>query len=502
MNLEIIIEKLISYAKHHLMMDELNQVYYRNMLLGYFHLNRPSNQNFDHEIKNLEVPDSLIEELEKALLENNYSSLDAKLLPITIIGLLSLNPADTNKEFKRIEEQHSIIKACEFLYNYQVKNYYIQKTSIAKNIKFKKDFGSNYLEITINLSKPEKNNQEIAKLIKTKSSDKYPQCLLCKDNIGFYGNVSHPGRGNLRVIPLKLNNEKWFFQYSPYCYYNQHCILINDIHQNMEITRKTFIRFLDFLKQFPHYFIGSNADLPIVGGSILNHEHYQGGNHILPMMKAKDRFIIGKSNIGTVSYLDWYNSCIKIVSKDSQYIINSMEAIRTHWKKYNNPNLDINAFSENTSHNTITPIMRYHNNQYIAYIILRNNATSNAYPEGIFHAHQEYHNIKKEGIGLIEAMGLFILPPRLKRESEEIVDFIYNKKQISELNKELLPHHHLIEELLKIATPKQSKSAIEKILKDYIADVCKNILINTAVFKDDSKGNIAASDFIKSAIKE
>ena len=287
-------------------------------------------------------------------------------------------------------------------------------------------------------------------------------------------------------------------QYSPYCYYDEHVIIINDEHTPMKISRETFKRHADFVDLIPEYFIGSNADLPIVGGSILSHEHYQGGIHLMPLMYSKDRFEIKTNNPNIkVSYLDWFNSCVCIKSHDKESIIDAMDKLRIKWKDYDDIECDILSHTNNTPHNTITPILRKANDEYIAYAILRNNRCDEKYPDGIFHAHKKYHNIKKEGIGLIEAMGLFILPGRLQRQCKQmeelIVDDNYDLEKFYLENEDMRVHNDMILSLQKLhpANPKEE-------IKNYINNVCKNILENTAVFKNDSKGNEHAYRFLKS----
>lgn len=503
MELNLVVEKLIVYAKHHLFLKELNQVYFRNILHHRFNLKMKSNLDIDEEeISKMETPDLLINELEACLLEQGIESNEVNNISIELMGLLTPSPDEVNEHFNLLMKESSK-KALDYLYQLQIKNDYIKKTAIEKNIYWKKEFDSHFLEITINLSKPEKDNKSIAKLIKIKNQNDYPKCLLCKENLGLHGSINHPARENIRIIPLKLNNESWFMQYSPYAYYNHHCIIINNEHIPMHIEEATFHRFVDFLDMFPSYFIGSNADLPIVGGSILNHEHYQGGGHKMPMMSSNNRFLIYDQNGLSISYLDWYNSVVKIESSKANQVIKVMNKIKLEWSNYNNNKLSICAFENGIRHNTITPIMVKENNKYIAYIILRNNCTSQEFPDGIFHAHQEYHNIKKEGIGLIEAMGLFILPPRLKSECEIIEEVLLNNCSLDEtikLHPEINKYLSMIEFLS--SNKLENRLQVKQVIKDYIADICKNILINTAVFKNNEQGNKAAKEFIFSAIKD
>ena len=484
------------YAYKHLGVDEMDMIYLENLLLNKFNEDFPStNEPSKKLIDSLEVPDYLINELYSLLGDRP----DKERIATEIMGMITPSPSVVYKNFLSLRQNDDKKKALDYLYNLQIKNNYIQKTAIDKNIMWKYQMPDNFIEITINLSKPEKNNKDIAKaLLQSKSDIKYPKCLLCRENLGFKGTATHPARQNIRIIPMKLNNEGFFMQYSPYCYYDEHVIIINDEHTPMKISRETFKRHADFVDLIPEYFIGSNADLPIVGGSILSHEHYQGGIHLMPLMYSKDRFEIKTNNPNIkVSYLDWFNSCVCIKSHDKESIIDAMDKLRIKWKDYDDIECDILSFTNNTPHNTITPILRKVNDEYIAYAILRNNRCDEKYPDGIFHAHKEYHNIKKEGIGLIEAMGLFILPGRLQRQckkmEELIVDDNYDLEKFYLENEDMRVHNDMILSLQKLH-PANSKEEI----KNYINNVCKNILENTAVFKNDSKGNEHAYRFLKS----
>ena len=364
--------------------------------------------------------------------------------------------------------------------------------------------GDNYLEISINLSKPEKKNSDIAKLVASSGvpSNKYPSCLLCKENLGFVGTSSHPARGNIRIIPLNLDGSRWYLQYSPYVYYYQHCIVFDETHQKMTMGLTEFRRLFSFVEQFPCFFIGSNSELPIVGGSILNHEHFQGGKHLLPLMFAKDKFVIDTPKYPNckLSYLNFYNSTFKIESEDKEEAINLLNEIYTSWRVYDDKEVDIMSHEGDTQHSTVTPIVRKEGNKYIAFAILRNNRTSEKYPDGIFHAHKEYHNIKSEGIGLIEAAGLYILPARLKRQSESIAKILSDKTiDVDEFinnNSDFEIHRNFIIRLITQFGRDLSFEKASEIVCLAINETCVNILKNTATFKDDEKGQKHLQKFI------
>ncbi len=312
--------------------------------------------------------------------------------------------------------------ATDLFYELSKNNNYIMTERVKRDLKWKTDTAYGQLDITINLSKPEKDPKDIAKA-KTQKQTGYPKCLLCPENVGFHGNANHPPRANHRVIPIELCGEKWALQYSPYVYYNEHCILLNQSHTPMKINRAAFSKLLHFVEKFPHYFVGSNADLPIVGGSILTHDHFQGGNYEFPMAKCDSRFDItfdGFSNVKAY-VVDWALSTIRLISDSIEDLCDLGDKILTVWRNYSDECCDILAYTD-APHNTITPIARFRNGNYELDLILRNNRTTEEHPLGIFHPHSEYHHIKKENIGLIEAMGLAVLPARLKTELGELTD--------------------------------------------------------------------------------
>ena len=442
----------------------------------------------------------MLDEFRIALSEKGFDNIE--LLLVELMGIISPMPSATYEMVYTLEKEEKG-KGLDYLFNLQIKNNYIQKTAIDRNIYFKKSFGNKFLEITINLSKPEKNNNDIKKLLIKNNDVKYPKCLLCIENLGYKGRVDHPARENIRIVPMKLNGEEWFLQYSPYAYFDHHAIIINKKHDNMVINHATFKKLLEFVNLYPTFFVGSNSDLPIVGGSILNHEHYQGGLHLLPMFYSEDKVVYLQNENIKISSLDWYNSVIKFEGKDIGVILKFANKVFDTWINYDDLSIDILSHSGLERHSTVTPIARKKGDVYELFFILRNNRTNDEHKDGIFHAHKEYHNIKSEGIGLIEAMGLFILPPRLKRQLEYVRNILTGELDVSECYlkyEDMIIHKDMISELIKKHSTNLSTTQANYVIRDTLSEVCKNILINTACFKQDEKGLNALEKFVKKAL--
>lgn len=489
---ELLVKKLIYYAKKHLGLSFLDSIYISNILYRKLKIEPQGVEEDLSYLDNLETPDLLINELKDYILNNNLVKDEETNLFITeIMGDLTPLPSQVVDKFNQYKKE-SIDNACNYLYELQIKNNYIQKTAVDKNIYWKANFPNNYLEITINLSKPEKSVKEIINAKENKDLN-YPKCLLCLENLGYQGRSNHPARENIRIIPLKLNNEDWFMQYSPYVYYDHHCIVIKNNHEEMKINLENIKAQFDFVDQFPNYFIGANADLPIVGGSILSHEHFQGGKHLLPLFFAKTKYEIINNQDLKLSYLDWYNSVLLIRGKDKDKVLNLAALIKEKWDNYSNKEINVIA-KTNVQHNTLNPILRKVNNEYYLYLILRNNRCSDEYEEGIFHVHPKFFHIKKECIGLIEAQGLFILPGRLAEEMKE-VEYLLNNKNIDldtyfKQNIDIQKHKDMIIYL------REKDGASKDLIKEYINDVCKSILECTAVFKNDENGQKNLKEFL------
>ncbi len=492
--IEKTINELVYYAKTHLGLDEEDEIYFKNVLLHLFDKDTPYfGEINEKEIAELKVPDALIQAIvDSEVKEKGISEEEAFLKADFIFGLLSPTPSKVNEKFFSLLKEGDT-KAMDYLYDLSIANGYFQKTKVDQKLEWDASFNDGpSLKITINLSKPEKSNKDIAKLL-TKVSSDYPKCRLCHDNLGFYGDAKKPARSTIRFIPLNLADEKWYFQYSPYGYFKKHGICFIDKHTPMYIEHKTFVRLLDFVDMFPSFFLGSNSDLPIVGGSILDHEHFQGGLPVLPIFKAKNLVeVYHSSKNTTVSILDFYLSVLKIEGEDKEDVIAQADKILDNWLIYDDLENDIIANENGVRHNAITIISHKKEGKYNLYLLLRNNRTNEEYPEGIFHAHPEYFSIKHEGIGLIEAAGLFILPARLKRQIQEA-------KESAKL-----PEN---EYLAKYPDMKDFKDMIVAIkagqtAEDYINNVCRNILKNVAVFKDTNKGKDGFKKFVGKTFKE
>lgn len=466
------IDKLICYAKINLNLDERNEDYIRNSIFSLFNLDSYKNHNsYDILDKN---PDNILAEFVNTAIELKlFDIYDAEYYLDQIMGLLSLLPKDIEDIFYKIYEKSSE-EATEWFYNYCVKNDYVKKSKLDKNPRF----DSNGLVITINKAKPEFRDPKKAQSGNSTKGG-YPKCTICHENEGFSGR----NKRTLRTINLKLNGQDWFWQFSPYGYFYQHGIAVNYEHTPMHVDKATFYRLMDFVDQFPHYFIGSNAALPRIGGSVLAHDHYQGGGEILPMHKASAAYTLynEKYSDAFVEILDWPNTVVRVVSKNKDNIAEISEAIREKWVNYENKNLDIICKDDEGIHSAISPTVVKTLRGYEMSIIFRNNITSEKYPDGIFHAHPEFHIIKKESIGLIEAQGLFILPGRLEAELASIEELIQNNLPLS---KELEQFKLVYDECKALCNNDYSKENVHISMQNELGSICSRILENTAVFKD------------------
>ena len=418
-----------------------------------------------------------------------------ELFDTELMGRLTPRPSQVVRTFwdkYKVSPQ----TATDWFYRFSMDTNYIRRDRIARDAKWKAATPYGELDITINLSKPEKDPRAIA-AAKTASQSGSPRCALCRQNEGYAGRLNHPARQNHRVIPVTINGENWFFQYSPYVYYNEHCIVLNGSHTPMKIDRAAFCKLLDFVRQFPHYFVGSNADLPIVGGSILSHDHFQGGRYTFAMEKAPiEQPVVfpGFEDI-EAGIVKWPLSVIRISGICQERLVDLAVRILTAWRCYTDEGAFIFAETGGELHNTITPIARRREDRYELDLVLRNNITTPEYPLGVFHPHQELHHIKKENIGLIEVMGLAVLPSRLKQEMAALADALVTGRDICQ--DELLAKHADWAEELKTRYTFTAQNA-EEILQQEIGKVFATVLEHAGVFKCTPEGRIAFHKFIKS----
>ena len=417
------------------------------------------------------------------------------LFDTKIMGLITPRPSDVIKKFKSLYEK-SPKDATDFYYKLSQDSNYIRRYRIKNDLKWitKTEYGD--IDITINLSKPEKDPKAIAAALKMKAAS-YPKCLLCKENEGYAGRINHPARQNHRIIPMTLANTPFFMQYSPYVYYNEHCIVFNAEHTPMKIDRDAFEKLLDFIELFPHYFVGSNADLPIVGGSILTHEHFQGGNYEFAMAKAPIETEVKFSGFEDVEagIVKWPMSVIRIASKDKAKLVELADKILTDWRSYTDEKSFIYAETDGEKHNTITPIARMRNGKFEFDLVLRNNITTEECPLGYYHPHHEYHHIKKENIGLIEVMGLAVLPSRLKNEMALIKDAMLSGKDIASIEA-IVSHKDWAEMIMNKYDINEDNC--EEILQQEIGIVFTAILEQCGVYSRDEEGKKGFIKFIES----
>lgn len=416
------------------------------------------------------------------------------LFDTKIMSMLVPRPSEVIRRFRELYQEDPR-KATDYFYKLSRDTDYIRRYRIKKDLKWTTDTEFGELDITINLSKPEKDPKAIAAAKLAKQSG-YPKCLLCRENEGYAGRVNHPARQNHRIIPITINNSDWYFQYSPYVYYNEHCIVFNSQHTPMKIERDTFAKLLDFVRQFPHYFVGSNADLPIVGGSILSHDHFQGGNYEFAMAKApiEASFTIKGYEDVTAGIVKWPMSVIRLQHAEPDRLVDLADHILELWRGYTDKDAFIFAETDGEPHNTITPIARKRGEIFELDLVLRNNITTEEHPLGVYHPHAELHHIKKENIGLIEVMGLAVLPARLKPELELLAEYMVSGKDIRS-NETLEKHADWVEEFLpKYGTITQEN--VMDIIQEEVGIVFMKVLECAGVYKCDEKGRKDFRKFI------
>ncbi|MCM1105114.1 MAG: UDP-glucose--hexose-1-phosphate uridylyltransferase [Clostridium sp.] len=497
MSVETNIRKLVAYGLQTGLIEQEDAVYTTNRLLELLELD--GLDDCDEEITmSVDELETVLNELlddahERGVLKEN-SIVYRDLFDTKLMGTLVPRPSEVIRRFEALKKE-SAKAATDYFYKLSQDSDYIRRYRIQKDRKWIAPTEYGDLDITINLSKPEKDPKAIA-AAKLAKQGGYPKCLLCVENEGYAGRVNHPARQNHRIIPVTINGSRWGFQYSPYVYYNEHCIVFNSQHVPMKIEHATFCKMFDFVKQFPHYIVGSNADLPIVGGSILSHDHFQGGNYDFAMAKApiERSFTVKGFEDVEAGIVKWPMSVIRIKSADSDRLIALADHVLEVWRGYTDESVFIYAETDGEPHNTITPIARCRGGIYELDLVLRNNITTEEHPLGVYHPHAELHHIKKENIGLIEVMGLAILPSRLVSELEQLSDAIVNKKDLR-ANEAIEKHADWVEEFL----PKYDEindTNVMKILQDEIGLVFSKVLEHAGVYKRDAEGQAAFDRFI------
>ena len=494
--INIQIKKLINYALECGLIEADDVIYTTNRILEILCLDEYTEPECEC------VCDSLDETLgaildfatEKGLIDGSITRRD--LFDTKVMSALVPRPGEVINTFYTLYDEISPESATDYYYKLSRDTDYIRRYRIVKDLKWKTATEYGEMDITVNLSKPEKDPKAIA-AAKTMKQSSYPKCLLCIENEGYAGRINHPARQNHRIIPIEINGERWGFQYSPYVYYNEHCIVFNSKHTPMIIDKAAFSKLFDFVKLFPHYFVGSNADLPIVGGSILAHEHFQGGNYEFPMAKAgikKSYKIKGFEDVDA-GIVQWPMSVIRLSGTDTGRLTELGGIILEKWRKYTDEDAFIFAETEGTPHNTITPIARKRGDKYELDLVLRNNITTKEHPDGVYHPHSELHNIKKENIGLIEVMGLAVLPSRLKAELKAVEKAILNGTDLT-ADEQTAKHAQWVASFKDNYTFTEENA--ESIIRDETGKVFAKCLEHAGVYKMNEQGIAAFERFIQS----
>lgn len=493
------IKKLVAYGLQTGLIAEEDKIYTTNKLLELFELDEPGECHEEITVSAAELESILSSMLdyaaEKGILQED-GVVYRDLFDTKIMAVLMPRPSEVIRRFWELYES-SPKAATDYYYKLSQDSDYIRRYRIAKDKKWVTRTAYGDLDITINLSKPEKDPKAIAAAKNAKQAG-YPKCLLCVENEGYAGRVNHPARGNHRIIPVTINDSKWGFQYSPYVYYNEHCIVFNSQHIPMKIERATFCKLFDFVKQFPHYFVGSNADLPIVGGSILSHDHFQGGHYEFAMAKApvEREFTVPGFEDVCAGVVKWPMSVIRLRGKETDRVIALADVILNKWRGYTDEAAFIYAQTGGEPHNTITPIARKRGDRYELDLVLRNNITTEEHPLGVYHPHSKLHHIKKENIGLIEVMGLAVLPARLKTEMADLKKAILEGRDLRK--DEVLEKHADWVEEFSCKYEKIDESNIDKIVEEEIGLVFMQVLEDAGVYKRTEEGQAAFDRFIQS----
>ena len=490
------IKKLVHYGIGAKLIQPEDEIFMINQYLDLFGLDEYDNPDiFGEKMVLADILNELTDiAFEKGIIQSD-DIVTRDLFDTKLMGIMTPRPGTVKKIFDAYYEKDPKY-ATDYFYELSQNSNYIRKDRIQKDMKWTVDSPYGVIDITINLSKPEKDPKAIAAAKNAKQSA-YPKCQLCIENEGYAGRMNHPARQNHRIIPITIHGSRWGFQYSPYVYYNEHCIVFNFQHTPMKIERNTFIKLFDFVKLFPHYFLGSNADLPIVGGSILSHDHFQGGHYTFAMAKAEiEKYVTipGYEDV-EAGIVKWPLSVLRIRHKDEKRLIDLATHVLEVWRGYTDEAAFIFAETDGEPHNTITPIARKKGDMYELDLTLRNNITTEENPLGVYHPHAQYHHIKKENIGLIEVMGLAVLPARLKEELELLEEYILDGKDVAS-NEKIEKHAQWVKEFL----PKYDhldKDNIEEVLHKEVGNVFVHVLEDAGVYKCTGEGRAAFMRFIE-----
>ena len=489
MQINSYVSALIQYGLNKHFFETDDRIFITNQILDVLKLNHfepveCGNLPLEYILKGI-----LDDAVERGICSDDIISRD--LFDTRLMGIMTPPPRDVRKIFFELYEKNPE-EATEWFYRFSQDTDYIRRYRIQKDMRWKTMTEYGNMDITINLSKPEKDPKAIA-AEKSAPQSGYPKCQLCVENEGYAGRINHPARQNHRLIPINILDEAWFLQYSPYVYYNEHCIVFNGEHVPMVINKSVFDKLLDFVKHFPHYFVGSNADLPIVGGSILSHEHFQGGNNVFPMERAavEEELIFNGFEDVSAGIVKWPMSVIRLSSKDTKRLSELADKILKCWRGYSDEQANIFAETDGEPHNTLTPIARQRNGMYELDLVLRNNITTKEHPLGVYHPHEELHHIKKENIGLIEVMGLAVLPARLKQELLDLEDAIIHERPITG---NIGKHAKWIDELKEKHTFNEDNTA--SILKIEVGRCFAKVLEHAGVYKRNKEGKDAFLRFV------
>ena len=493
------IQRLIDYSIKSNLISEYDELVVRNMLMEVLKVSEWK------EVKKQDISDTKIDDILAPIIDYacgkniiEDTAVNRDLFDTKIMGIVTPMPGEVIREF-HVRYDKSPQAATDWYFDQSQKLNYVRAGRIAKDMKWTYDSEYGMLDVTINRSKPEKDPRDIAKAGSVKSVA-YPKCQLCAENMGYPGRYDHPARQNLRPVPIKINGGDWYLQYSPYGYYNEHCIVFNSEHIPMVIDDEVFLKLFDFIEQFPHYFVGSNADLPIVGGSILSHEHFQGGHYTFAMAKAPEEKMFTISDFPDVhcAVVKWPMSVIRVRSKDKKQLSSASSKILKAWRGYTDESANIFAFTGDVPHNTITPIARMNDCMYECDLVLRNNITSEERPLGVYHPNPSLHHIKKENIGLIEVMGLAVLPARLANELEVLKNALLKGEDLSN-NEQTKSHKEWAEEFMS-RHPEFDETNAMDIIKAEVGKVFEQVLLDAGVFKRDESGQAAFLRFMDTII--